>query len=246
MISARHLRVVRRGHVLLDDVSVDMAPGELVVLLGPNGAGKTTLMTVLAGLCRPELGSVTVSGTPLGDCTAGDRARLIAYLAQKQDFLWDLEVHEVIALGAGSPKDAEQTIEHLQLRELAGRRIKTLSGGERSRVMLARALAANTPLLLADEPAADLDIRQQRSAMRLLRQETRQRRLGVLVVLHDLNLAFAFADRVMLLDGGHLVIDGSAEAIAMSPELDRVFGQRFLRTRIDDRTVVLPLEDTPA
>lgn len=245
MICARNLSVVRRGCTLVDDVSLDIGVGEVVALIGPNGAGKTTLMTSLVGLAQPASGSITIDGRPLADVTRPERARMIAYLAQKQDFLWDLEVREVIELGAASRQSAAETIEQLGLATFADRRIKTLSGGERSRVMLARALAARTPMLFADEPAADLDIRQQRTAMRVLRQQSRERGLGVLVVLHDLNLAFAFADRVLLLHHGRLVAAAPAETMAQSSELDRVFAERFWRTRVDGRTIVFPLEDAP-
>jgi iron complex transport system ATP-binding protein len=245
MMSVSNLRVVRRGRVLLDDVSFGIRAGEVVALIGPNGAGKTTLLTALVGLIQADAGSITIDGKPLACFTSRRRAQLIAYLAQKQDFLWDLEVAEVIGLGAASTSDAARTIDHLRLAALTDRRIKTLSGGERSRVMLARALAGNTPLLFADEPAADLDVRQQRTAMRHLRQEARDRALGVLVVLHDLNLAFAFADRVLLLDHGRLVADAPSETVAQSPELDSVFGERFLRSSVAGRTAVLPLDGMP-
>jgi len=244
MISVRNLRVVRRHRTLLDDVSFNLNAGEITALIGPNGAGKSTLMTALVGLCRLTGGTIDLQGRPIAAFGKRELARVMAYVAQKQDFLWDLEVQEVIGLGAASSTERDLTISSLGLDEFAQRRIKTLSGGERSRVMLARALAAQTPLLLADEPAADLDIRQQRSSMRLLRNEVRHRNLGVLVVLHELNLAFTFADRVLLLHHGRLVLDTDAETAAHSPELDRVFGERFTRTTIDGRTVVFPIETT--
>ncbi|MCC7250626.1 ABC transporter ATP-binding protein [Hyphomicrobium sp.] len=243
MIRVEQLCVMRNRKRLLDDVSFSLRRGEIVALLGPNGAGKSTLVTALSGLCRSTHGSVEVMGRPIAAYGARERAHLLAYVAQQQDFIWDLEVRDIVRLGARSLSDADATLAKLGLVELAERRIKSLSGGERARVMLARALAANTPFLLADEPAANLDIKHQRRAMRLLCDAARERDTGVLVVLHDLNLAFAFAERVLLMHQARLVLDGAAAAVAASPDLDRVFGERFTRATIDDRTVVFPTGD---
>lgn len=240
MIRVEHLRVVRNESVLLDDVSFSLARGEVVALLGPNGAGKTTLAKALIGLCRPSDGRVEVAGKPIAAYRAGERARLLAYVAQQQDFIWDLEVGEIIALGARSPIDAAYALDKFDLADFAHRRIKSLSGGERARVMLARALAAHTPFLVADEPAANLDIKYQRHAMRRLRQAAHTTNVGVLVVLHDLNLAFTFSDRVLLMHEGKLALAEPAADVAASLVLDRVFGERFMRTTVDGRTLVLP------
>ena len=240
MIQVERLRVVRNESVLLDDVSFSLARGEVVALLGPNGAGKTTLVKALVGLARLSDGRVEVAGRPIGSYRAGERARLLAYVAQQQDFIWDLEVGEIVALGARSPGDATHALAKFDLAAFAHRRIKSLSGGERARVMLARALAAHTPFLVADEPAANLDIKYQRHAMQRLRQAAQTANVGVLVVLHDLNLAFTFADRVLLMHEGTLALDAPAADAAASLVLDRVFGERFMRTTVEGRTLVLP------
>jgi iron complex transport system ATP-binding protein len=240
MIEVEHLTVVERHKVLLEDVSFSLRAGEIVALLGPNGAGKSTLMKTMIGLLRPTRGSISIGGKPIAAYAPREKARVLAYMAQQQEFVWDLEVGEVVALGAVSSAHAASTLSQLALVDLSRRRIKSLSGGERARVMLARALAAETPFLFADEPAANLDIKQQRHVMRLLRGEVQRRKLGVFVVIHDLNLAFEFADRVLLLEHGRLVLDDTAARTAASPELDRVFDERFTRTSIDGHTVVFP------
>lgn len=240
MIRVENLRVEHLRAVLLDDVSLSLRRGEVVGLLGPNGAGKSTLMRTMVGLRQPTAGSIAINGRQASAYSTRERARLLSYVAQKQDFLWDLEVADIIELGAASPSQAAETIERLDLAEFASRRIKSLSGGEQARVMLARALAAATPFLLADEPAASLDIKQQRAMMHMLRKEARERGTGVLVVLHELNLAFAFADRILLMNRGRLVEDAPASEVAHSSLIDSVFGETFARLSVDGKTLVFP------
>lgn len=240
MIEIENLRVEQLRSVLIDEVSLSLRRGEVVGLLGPNGAGKSTLMRTMVGLRQPTAGSITVDAKPVSSYSARERARLLSYIAQKQDFLWDLEVADIIALAATSSLKSAETIERLGLSEFASRRIKSLSGGEQARVMIGRALAADTPFLFADEPAASLDIRQQRAMMRLLRREAREKGTGVLVVLHDLNLAFAFVDRILLMNRGRLVQDAPAGEVAQSSLIDSVFGESFARVSVDGQTLVFP------
>ncbi len=240
MIKVENLRVEQLRSVLIDDVSLSLRRGEVVGLLGPNGAGKSTLMRTMVGLRQPTEGSVSIDGKPVSAYSARERARLLSYVAQKQDFLWDLEVADIIALGAASPLQSAWAIERLGLSEFASRRIKSLSGGEQARVMIGRALAAGTPFLFADEPAASLDIKQQRAMMRILRREAREKGTGVLVVLHELNLAFASVDRILLMNRGRLVQDASTIEVAQSCEIDNVFGESFARVSIDGQTLVFP------
>lgn len=245
MIRVDNLRIEQLQAVLIDDVSLSLRRGEVVGLLGPNGAGKSTLMRTMVGLRRPTAGSITVDGKLLSAHSARQRARLLSYIAQKQDFLWDLEVADIIALGATTPSQSPEIIERLGLSEFASRRIKSLSGGEQARVMIGRALAAGTPFLFADEPAASLDIKQQRAMMRILRREAQDNGTGILVVLHDLNLAFAFVDRILLMNRGRLVQDGSAIEVAQSSLIDSVFGESFSRVQVDGQTLVFPTGATP-
>lgn len=244
MIRVEDLRVARGGKLLLDGITFSLGQGEVVALLGPNGAGKSTLMKTLLGLTRPTLGSIALNGRAIESYRPRERAEILAYVAQQQELVWDLSVSDIVSLGAQTPDLATATIAELSLGSFASRRIKSLSGGEQARVMLARALAAQTPFLFADEPAANLDIRHQRQIMRTLRHRARTRGLGVLVVLHDLNLAFAFADRVLLVQSGRLLLDATAAEAAQSRELDRAFGETFIRTTIDGQAVVFPTGET--
>jgi iron complex transport system ATP-binding protein len=240
MIRVDNLRIERLRAVLIDDVSLSLRRGEVVGLLGPNGAGKSTLMRTMVGLRHPTAGSITVDGKLLSAHSARQRARLLSYIAQKQDFLWDLEVADIIALGATTPSQSTEVIERLGLSEFASRRIKSLSGGEQARVMIGRALAAGAPFLFADEPTASLDIKQQRAMMRILRREAQANGTGILVVLHELNLALAFVDRILLMNRGRLVQDGSAIEVAQSSLIDSVFGESFARVHVDGQTLLFP------
>jgi iron complex transport system ATP-binding protein len=241
MIVAESLIVTRGARRVLDRVSLAVRPGTLVALAGPNGAGKTTLLSALAGLIRPDSGTVTLDGTPLARLSRSDRARRLAWLEQGARAAWGLTVREVASLGRlphGDAGEAEiaAALSACSLADLAERRVDALSGGEARRAMLARVLATGAEVLLLDEPAADLDPAQGFSLMRLLRAEAARGRT-VLVVLHDLSLAARFADRIVLLAGGRVAADGTPAEVMTEAQAGRVFG---VRIGTDDLPRVLP------
>lgn len=227
--------VVRFGDALVLDVgSLDLRSGELTVLVGPNGAGKTTMMRALAGLLAAE-GRIEIDGRPLASFDARDRARLIAYLPQGHVFHWPMPVAAVVALGRypygdafSSLSDADRAaiaraLTATATEAFASRPVTALSGGERARVALARALASETPILLADEPTVSLDPRHQLVVMELLQRAARTG-AAVLAIVHDLALAARFADRIVIMDRGRLVADGSARAVLTPERIAEVFG----------------------
>ncbi len=230
---------VRLGDALVvEHASLRLRAGELVVLVGPNGAGKTTLIRALAGLI-PAQGRITLDGRPLETVPPRERARRIAYLPQGNTFHWPLPVAEIVRLGRtphgdpfSRPTEADQAAVRRALiatgiEAFAGRAVTTLSGGERARVALARALATEAVVLLVDEPTVSLDPRHQLVVMGLLRDAARAGG-AVLAVVHDLALAARFADRVLVMDRGRLIVDAtpgealSAERIADTFGVDAV------------------------
>jgi iron complex transport system ATP-binding protein len=227
--------VVRFGEALIvDGASLDLRAGELTVLIGPNGAGKTTLMRALAGLIPAE-GRIDIDGTSLAALTVRERARRIAYLPQGHVFHWPMPVAAVVALGRYAYADAFSTLNDADRRAVAKalaatgteafatRAVTTLSGGERARVALARALACEAPILLADEPTVSLDPRHQLVVMELLARAAHDGG-AVLAIGHDLSLAARFADRIVIMDRGRLVADGAPREVLTVERIATVFG----------------------
>ena len=216
------------GVRLLTDVTMAAGPGEFVGIIGPNGAGKTTLLKVLAGLHSPIAGAVRLSGRDIGAMDALARARALAYLAQDRRAEWNSRARAIVSLGRFahgswthlSPEDKraiDKALGLTRMREFSTRTMSTLSGGEAARIHLARALASETRVLLADEPAANLDPAQALAVMRLLQGKANDG--GVVVAaMHDLLLARRFTTRLVALDRGTVVADG-APANVLTPAL---------------------------
>ncbi|MET0379425.1 MAG: ABC transporter ATP-binding protein [Spongiibacteraceae bacterium] len=235
LLQAADIAVTLDERKILDGVDLQLRRGECVGLIGPNGAGKTTLLRVLARLQKPENGSVTLDAVNIAALPAANFARRVAYLEQGAPAHWPLRVDTVVALGRlphlswwQRPEAADQAaIERaLQLAEvdyLRERIVTTLSGGERLRVMLARVFAAEPELILADEPVAALDPYHQLHVMELLREHAR-RGGAVIAVLHDLNLAARFCDRLLLLAGGRMICAGNARTVLDAAHLREVYG----------------------
>jgi iron complex transport system ATP-binding protein len=216
------------GRTILSDVSLRVETGEFVAIVGPNGAGKTTLLRAALGLL-PAGGMIEVLGTPLQRLSLAERARRIAYLPQGHVFHWPLAVAEIVALGrlprgAGADRAAvARAIAATGIGEFAERPVTTLSGGERARVALARVLATEAPLILADEPTASLDPRYQLAVMGILRRHA-EAGGAVVAVVHDLALAARSADRIVVMDRGRIVADGSPRDVLSAERLTEVFG----------------------
>lgn len=219
-LAAQDLTYRVDGRTLVDQAGFTLGGGQLSVLLGPNGAGKTTLLRLTLGLLRAASGVSRIEGVDVRRLSSTRRARSVTYLPQVRPLAWPARVRDVVALGRfayGGPlgrlgsADAaavERALDSCDLGALADRRADTLSGGELARVHLARALAAEAPLILADEPVAALDPLHQHQVMTLLRAAA-DAGAGVLVVLHDLALAARYADRLLWMRGGRILADGS-------------------------------------
>lgn len=230
--------VVRRGAAtLLKNLSFASGATGSIAVIGPNGAGKSTLLKVLGGIERPTSGRVRIGDRDLAALSGMARARTIGFLPQYFEPHWDLTVSELVRLGAergGRPiLDAvDRMTGTFELSGLERRRWSTLSGGERGRVLLATVLAVDPPMLLADEPAAALDIRHRLDVIEALAQRGKDR-LSI-VIVHDLDLAFSFFERIVVLDRGKIVADGPAASLIDDPLLDVTFGVRFERLKTAD------------
>jgi iron complex transport system ATP-binding protein len=235
-LSAHGLRVVLRDRAIVDDVTLAVHPGEVLGIVGPNGSGKSTVLACLAGLRSPTSGDVRLGSTPIAD--ARDRATRLAIVEQSADTDTDLRVSDVVGLGriphrsrwsGATDQDAavvRHCLERAGLAGFGGRRWSTLSGGEKQRTHIARAFAQQPSVLLLDEPTNHLDIRHQFELMDLLAAADE----AVVIVLHDLTLAAAYCDRIVLLDQGAVVASGTPAEVLTPVNIATVFG---VRARVD-------------
>jgi len=251
MLAAQQLEVTLSGRTVLHDVSLSLPSGQLVALVGPNGAGKTTLLRALAGLVS-STGTIEVNGDHLSSLPLRERAKRFGYLPQGHLVHWPLPAKDVVALGRYphgatdparlSPRDEAAVLRAMQATnvvEFSERPVTELSGGERSRVALARVLAVEAPIVLADEPTASLDPRYQIDVMINLRSAADR---GVLVVVetHDLGLAARFADTVLVLSDGRLVAQGKPAQALSEQVMANVFRISAYRANYRNETVILP------
>ena len=252
-VAFEHLTVRYGATVAVDDATGQVAPGEWVGLVGANGAGKTTLLRSLAHL-EPHQGTVRIGGRTLSGLTHRQRARRVAYVPQKPELPPDMTVGEYTLLGrtphlgyfaVESPGDRRLCaglLARLDLTAMADRRLATLSGGELQRVVLARALAQEAPILLLDEPTSALDLGRRVEVLELVDELRRERDLTVVSALHDLTLAADFTDRLLLMSGGVLVADGRPREVLREPVLAEHLGApvRVLETADGSLVVVSP------
>lgn len=256
-LSVESLQVAWRGQTCVQDLSFQVQSGELLALIGPNGAGKSTVLRALAQLL-PHQGRVLLDGEDLARLAPHQRARRLAYLAQGDQVAWPLQVRDFVALGrlphqgrwclASASKTDQNAVDAalsaMHLTDMAERHLHALSGGERARARLARAMAVQAPLLLADEPVAALDPYHQLSVMELLRAQCNAGH-AVVVVLHDLTLASRFCDRVLLLQGGRTVACGAPRHVLTPAHLQRVYQVQAMHGEHESQGYVLPWRCRP-
>ncbi|GAB96975.1 iron complex transport system ATP-binding protein [Kineosphaera limosa] len=246
MIRAHDVSLSFSGNRVLDRVDIELDQGVLTALIGPNGAGKSTLFSVLAGDQRPDTGTVLLGERPVGSFSAKELARLRAVLPQDHTVRFSYSVEEIVSLArlsyAPDPILDEQivtrSIEDVEMAHMRRRDVQTLSGGESGRAAFARVLAQTTPIILLDEPTSALDLRHQEAVLRRARRLARKGAC-VIVVLHDLNLAAAYADRIVLMDQGRIVADGAPREVLTVVHIEAVYGQPVLVT--DHPTRACPL-----
>ncbi len=221
---------------VLSGVSFTCAPGSIVAVLGPNGSGKTTLLRALFGWLKPGHDTVFIEGKDILSLTRPEAARRIAYVAQSADTDSAFTVRETVLMGRAphlrfleredraDRKKAEAALRLTDIVSLADRDISTLSGGEWKRVMLAQALAQDAEILLLDEPTAHLDLAHQEDILRLLKKMRDEKGITIVIVLHDLNSASLFAERIILLKEGAVAADGTPEHVLTPQTIREVYG----------------------
>lgn len=236
-LELRHISSGYGKTPVLDNVHARAAKGDFIGLVGPNGAGKTCLLKTIAGLIQPTEGQLGLDGKDLSTFPPKQRAKHISYLAQERSAAWPLTVRELVTLGrapfrgplgevsAKGEAAIAQAINAVKCEDMVERRFDHLSGGEQARVLLARALAVDAPVMLADEPVAALDPFYQISIMQTLQTEA-VRGKTIIASLHDLSLAQQFCSRIWVLDKGQLVRDDLAERALGAKILHEVFGVR--------------------
>nr|WP_091130913.1 ATP-binding cassette domain-containing protein [Microvirga guangxiensis] len=224
------------GHVLLAPTSLTLKRGCVYGIIGHNGSGKSTLLKLLGRQAQPSGGSIRYAGTPVEDYGARAFARHVAYLPQQTPATTGLTVRELVRfgrypwhgpLGRISAEDHLNVVEAMQLAQLddlADRLVDTLSGGERQRAWIAMLVAQDSSFILLDEPTSALDLAHQIEVLRLLRNLSRSRNLGVVAILHDINMAARFCDELIALQRGRIRIQGKPDDLMRSDVLENVYG----------------------
>ncbi len=249
-LTAEAVSLTLGERTILDRISLQVIPGELLALVGPNGAGKSTLLGVLSGELAPTHGRVSLDGQDLRRVRHLERSRKRAMLTQENTVSFSFTVREVVEMGRapwGRRTTAEQDRAALDaataatdIGHLLTRTYPSLSGGEKARVSLARVLAKDTPIVLLDEPTAALDLGHQEDVMRVARGLARVGR-AVAVVLHDLSLAGAYADRIALIADGRLAAAGSPDAVLTGERIGGVYGTEVEILRHGGAPLVVPV-----
>ena len=242
MLAGQEVSVSYDHRIAVTNVSLTLELGEITAIIGPNGAGKSSLLRALNGQIRPASGSILLDGEPLERLNRRSISRRIAVVAQEAELRFPVTVLEFVlggrfawATNAGwgweTERDlqvAQAVLQETELTELSGRLMNELSGGERQRALMARALATEAPILLLDEPTANLDLSHQAALLSLVRNRCDQQRASALVVTHDINLAAQFADYILLMQEGKTVHSGTPEDVLKPHILEEVFEIRVL------------------
>ena len=249
MLSVEHVcfGYGRRGPAVLDDVSLSLDAGQIGILLGPNGSGKTTLLKIILGLLTPRAGAVRFEGEDFLRLPRRERARRIAYVPQEIRF-GALSVFDSVLMGrvayfglragAEDRRVVARVLADMGLEPLAGRSVQALSGGERQKIAIARAMAQQPRLLIFDEPTGNLDIANEQLILEEARKLAREKGVAILSTLHDLNQAMAFGDRFFFLRDGAIRRAGGPEAF--TPRAIReTFGIVTRIVEVEGRRIVI-------
>ncbi len=240
------------SHKALDSISFDVKEGEVISVVGPNGSGKSSLIRCIAQIHSPTRGTIRIDDRDASQMDPVEVARAIGYVPQNFHFLFFSTVMETVMLGRKphirwkvTPRDLEvvqQSLDYMNIRHLADKFMDQLSGGEKQKVYIARALAQEPELFLFDEPTSNLDLRHQIEVLEITRNLTRTSKKSMVVALHDLNLAFTYSDRIVVLNQGKLYATGKPEEV-LTPEMIRdVYGVDVFIVESDYGRHIVPLK----
>lgn len=253
-LSAKNLSVTLGGKAALNDASFAIRDGEFIGLIGPNGAGKTTLLRAILGLVASR-GEISLDGDDLRRMTASEKAQKLAYLPQERDVAWPVSVEMLVSLGRSALKPVfasmnaqdkalvDSAMQRMDVAQFRDRPAMELSGGERGRVLIARVLAQDTPMILADEPVAGLDPSHQLGLMESFSELAREGR-AVVASLHELSLAAQHCTRLLVVDKGEIVADGAPTEVLTPQLLQDVYGIDAKILTVDGEFIVHPASRT--
>ena len=231
MLKVKDINYTVDGTQILHDISLEVHPGEFVGILGPNGSGKSTLLKNIYKVLKPQSGSIELMGKDLLSMSNREMARLLAVVGQEHEVSFDFLVEEVVLMGCPARKrltegfdqkdrqDVADALRQVELEDFSKRSYLSLSGGEKQRVLIARALVQKTPLLILDEPTNHLDIGSQIKTLNLLRHSGKT----IVAALHDLSIAAKYCDKLFILQGGRNVTDGSPKDVITQPMIRKLY-----------------------
>ena len=231
MLKVKDINYTVDGTQILHDISLEVHPGEFVGILGPNGSGKSTLLKNIYKVLKPQSGSIELMGKDLLSMSNREMARLLAVVGQEHEGSFDFLVEEVVLMGCQARKrltegfdkkdrqDVADALRQVELEDFSKRSYLSLSGGEKQRVLIARALVQKTPLLILDEPTNHLDIGSQIKTLNLLRHSGKT----IVAALHDLSIAAKYCDKLFILQGGRNVTDGSPKDVITQPMIRKLY-----------------------
>ncbi|MDG5798841.1 ABC transporter ATP-binding protein [Marinilabiliaceae bacterium ANBcel2] len=248
MLEYKNISFAYHKEMVLKNVSGIINPGDFHAIIGPNGCGKSTLIKCLNNILHPNKGEVLLNGTPIKSFKKKDLAQTIAYVAQSSSNILPVKVFDTVMLGRvpytewfpgkKDKKIVDMVIDELQLNKMVNRNLNELSGGEKQRVHIARALAQEPGILLLDEPTSNLDLKYQIEVMELLKKIT-TKGISVILAIHDLNLAIRYASHFTLIKNGTITGQGKSDVLTQN-RLEELYETKIKRGRIDDRLIIMP------
>ncbi len=237
---------------ILKDISLDIEGHQCVAILGPNGAGKSTLIRCINNLLRPQQGTICINNTNIKTFSRKELAKRLSYIPQSTESLFSLRVFDMLLMGRrphilwkNTEKDRDKVVEAmktLNIEHLAFRQFSELSGGMQQKIMIARALAQETEIVLLDEPISNLDIRHQFEVMNIMKSLIHTRGILALMVLHDLNIAAMYADTVIIMENGKIIHYGPTEDVLTKENIASIYGVEAHISKRENRLSVVPIK----